>query len=351
MWGIAAQRREPSPVANGVLTFCSFGFRVRLFDMERSKWILVPIATALLACSHDPPTPKPRSSMPTAQSDGAGTRQSGELGREPAEGSRQPREPAKGSNQSERQATEGSNRGARQPVGAGLSYRYERRKAGDEQPSTLSGGMTELELEGFRPAVVSLPSASGRQRVFVVAHGAGGHAESHCSFWRNLLGERGIIVCPRGTAIYSGHPERGWFYANHHELEAEVVVLEKTVRKRFAQHLAPGGWVYAGYSQGATMGALMIVDHGNVFSHLALIEGGTDGWTRGRAQSFAQGGGKKVLFVCGQDGCARAADGAVNVLEAANVRARLRHAEGGGHTYGGKVGRELERGLVWLLKE
>lgn len=276
--------------------------------------------------------------MSAPAGEGSASRQPGEVGGEPRQGAEQ--QPAVKSDRAERQA-----------VGAGLSYRYERRKADDEQPPVLSGGITELELEGFRPAVVALPSASGRQRVFVVAHGAGGHAESHCSFWRELLGDRGIVVCPRGTAIYSGHPERGWFYANHHELEAEVLALEKAVRERFAVHLSPGGWVYAGYSQGATMGALMIVDHGDTFSHVALIEGGTSGWSRGRAESFAQGGGEKVLFVCGQDACARAAEGATNVLEQSRVQARLRHAQGGGHTYLGKVGRELQAGLSWLLKD
>jgi hypothetical protein len=98
------------------------------------------------------------------------------------------------------------------------------------------------------------------------------------------------------------------------------------------------------------MGALMLVDHGDMFPHLLLIEGGSGEWTMGRAKRFRATGGKSVAILCGTSGCARRAKNSQAVLERAGLRARAEHVEGGGHAYWGTVG---ERGLAlideWLL--
>ncbi len=38
-------------------------------------------------------------------------------------------------------------------------------------------------------------------------------------------------------------------------------------RARFAERILPGQGIYTGFSQGATMGALMIVDHASRLLH------------------------------------------------------------------------------------
>ncbi len=59
--------------------------------------------------------------------------------------------------------------------------------------------------------------------------------------------------------------------------------------------------LYAGFSQGATMGALMLVDHAQEVKRLVLVEGGFADWNVARARAFRERGGERVLFVSRQE--------------------------------------------------
>jgi hypothetical protein len=97
------------------------------------------------------------------------------------------------------------------------------------------------------------------------------------------------------------------------------------------------------------MGALMLVLHGELFDRVALIEGGTEGWTLKRSQTYDQGGGSRVLFVCGTESCRRDAEEAGRTLELTGLGARVLFAEGAGHTEGGRVRELVSREIEWLL--
>ena len=154
------------------------------------------------------------------------------------------------------------------------------------------------------------------------------------------------MLCPRGTSLGGG----GYYYKNHIELEKELVAALGAVRKLHGSVARPEGGVYTGYSQGATMGALMIVNHGAAFPYLVLVEGGWGDWTTGRAKRYAATGGKNVALVCGGSGCMRRAEAAAKILERAGLRTRAEHAVGGGHTYVGIVGERATDLLEnWLL--
>jgi hypothetical protein len=89
--------------------------------------------------------------------------------------------------------------------------------------SPLSGApFVNLPVEGHRAAVVSVPlGASSPRPLLVVTHGAGGSPEPHCAFWREMLGDRGFILCPRGVPLGSAvePPDQGFFYRDHRALE------------------------------------------------------------------------------------------------------------------------------------
>jgi predicted esterase len=208
-------------------------------------------------------------------------------------------------------------------------------------------GPVELEVPGFGPAVVVLPNASARPApLLVAAHGAGDAPEWQCEHWGAVARGRYFVLCPRGTSLGGG----GYYYATHIALERELVAALGAVRRAHGSMVRPKGGVYTGYSQGATMGALMIVDHGAELSHLVLVEGGWGDWTLGRAKRYAATGGKSVALVCGGTGCMHRAEAAVKVLERAGLRARAELAPGGGHTYVGPVGeRATELFETWLF--
>ncbi len=206
-----------------------------------------------------------------------------------------------------------------------------------------------LAVEGFRPAVVELPPDDGScYPVVVAAHGAGDGPRYQCAFWRELLGERAIVLCPTGLPLGKSD-EDGHYYKDHLELEREVLAAVSALRTEFADEIAPGPFVYVAYSQGATMGSLMLPPHGDVFQRLVLIEGGFEQWNVPIAKRFREAGGKRVLFACGTKGCNRGAERSAEWMKQAGLDARVEYVPGGGHTYGGAVGERMLSSLDWVL--
>jgi predicted esterase len=211
-------------------------------------------------------------------------------------------------------------------------------------------GPRALDVPGFGAAVVVLPALSSRPApLLVAAHGAGDAPEWQCEHWGSVARGRYFVLCPRGRSLGAGG---GFYYANHLELERELVAALDAMRREHGALVRAGGGVYTGYSQGATMGALMVVEHGAEFSHLVLVEGGWGDWTLARAKRYAATGGRSVALVCGGSGCMQRAESAAAVLTRAGLRARAEVAPGGGHTYVGSVGeRATDLFEHWLFRE
>ncbi|HEY3496177.1 MAG TPA: hypothetical protein VGK73_15870 [Polyangiaceae bacterium] len=206
-----------------------------------------------------------------------------------------------------------------------------------------------LPVEGFGDAVVVVPVTDEKFPLLVAAHGAGDTPQWQCQHWGAVARGRFLVLCPRGLPLVRGD-DSAFYYPDHHALEREVMAAVRAARNTFGAQLSSEPGVYTGYSQGATMGALMVIDHGAEFQHLLLVEGGSGDWTLGRARRYRATGGKSVAIVCGTSGCASRGQRSRDVLERAGLRARVEHAEGGGHTYTGSVG-ERARDLLdaWLL--
>jgi predicted esterase len=210
--------------------------------------------------------------------------------------------------------------------------------------------MRSLDVPGHEPAVVSVPVP--RPRAFpllIAAHGAGDTPEWQCEVWNQIAGERAVILCPRGVAIVRGG-DSGYFYRNHLELEKEVVAATRALKDALGGSVDVERAVYTGYSQGATMGALMIRAHADQFPRLVLVEGGHGEWTLRVARAFHQHGGERVLFVCGGTGCAERARKSAQLLERAGVVARSELVPRGGHTYGGAVAERLAQIFDWVTQ-
>jgi pimeloyl-ACP methyl ester carboxylesterase len=214
-----------------------------------------------------------------------------------------------------------------------------------------AAGSAELPVAGFLPAIVSWPAASERsQPLLIAAHGAGDTAEAQCAHWRDLLGpKKGVVACPRGRPIRAGSEGHGYFYPTHFALEKEVLALLAALEPH-AAFVELRDIVYAGYSQGATMGVLMLVGHADRIPHLLLIEGGTRDWSSRRARRFARGGGKHVSFACGTRSCDENSERAARVLKAAGIASSRHHVPGAGHVYDGLLRPKVEEAFRLLTK-
>lgn len=203
-----------------------------------------------------------------------------------------------------------------------------------------------LPLEGLPSPLIVLPGEVNVPLV-VAAHGAGGSPEWQCQWLQALAG-----VTPLALACLRGKPmlpyEGAFYYPEHHTLgrmfTQTLQALEPLLRERGSTlH------TYAGYSQGATMGALMLHEVQVVPRGLLLVEGGYEGWTDKRCRAFHERGGQRVYFACGTNTCAARAKQVVKRLQDAGVQAQYGWARGAGHTPGGAVAGLARRGLEWLL--
>lgn len=212
-------------------------------------------------------------------------------------------------------------------------------------------GLFPLDVPGWQPGLIYLPRASAPRPVLLAAHGAGDSPEHQCELFRALTREQAVIVCPRGKALGKTQ-EHGYYFANHIELEQEVLALVEQVRKHYSARLSEGPWVYAAYSQGATMGSLFLPKHGELFSHLLLIEGGSGEWPPVSARQWTASGGQAVLFVCGTEPCFRRAEQSARTLNQHQPgSARAQWVQGAGHIYWGPVADFVAQELPGFLQE
>ena len=125
---------------------------------------------------------------------------------------------------------------------------------------------TDLEVPGFRPAVLVLPAERSRPRpVLIAAHGAGDGPRWQCEVWSSIVAGRGFVLCPRGVPLSTGVDEPGHFFRDHHYLGRLVTAALAALRERYAGLVDSGPVVYTGYSQGATMGALFASQRPEIF--------------------------------------------------------------------------------------
>ena len=201
-----------------------------------------------------------------------------------------------------------------------------------------------LEVPGFKPALLFVPAGEALRPLLVAAHGAGGNPEWDCEYWRRLTAERAFLLCLRGTPLGS---DGGYYYKDHHALDREFVAAENSARTAEPRIAAESG-LYAGFSQGSSMGSAMIAGHGKAFPFLVLIEG-FELWNIARAREFLRAGGRRVIIACGSKECAKVGRASVHWLQVAGVQSRLEWAPGAGHTPMGGVMTRVEADLPWLF--
>ena len=223
-------------------------------------------------------------------------------------------------------------------------------------PLTSPAPVIELPVPRHGAAVVSLPlGATARKPVLVVAHGAGDRPEWQCQVWRGIVRDRAFILCPRGfpTNPYVPPEHTGYFYTTHHALGREIALALEALRERFPEHADLDAPAYAGFSQGAIMGAMLLPGHPARFARAALVEGGYGffhEWNIPVAQRFKARGGERVLLACGRPRCVEQARVSAGYMRRGGLDVRVLHAEGAGHSYGGVMEQSLRQAFAWIVE-
>jgi predicted esterase len=192
--------------------------------------------------------------------------------------------------------------------------------------------------------------------VVVATHGLGGGPQWVCPLWREIAGSDVFVLCPRGQRM-PGEPddvrpnEASYRYPPADTLDAEIEAGLAALVARFPGRVDDAAVLYTGFSQGANMGVAVMAKRPSRYRRAVLTEGGHWRWTAERARAYAEGGGERVLFACGQTSCVKEATASAELLEAAGVKAKIVAAEGAGHVAGGAVAAETKGALDWLLAD
>ncbi len=203
-----------------------------------------------------------------------------------------------------------------------------------------------LEVPGFEPALFFSPAGTEPRPLVVAAHGAGGSADWECEYWRRLTRERAFVLCLQGTPL--GGSYSGYYYRDHRALNREFIAAERAARSAEPRIIAGSG-LYAGFSQGATMGTPILAQHAAAFPYAVLIEGFTP-WNVPGGRQFTRAGGRRILIACGSKECAAVGKTSERWLRASAAQVRLEHAAGAGHTPAGAVMDLIASALPWLLE-
>ncbi len=213
--------------------------------------------------------------------------------------------------------------------------------------------VVELALPGYLASVVSLPlQATTRKPVVVAVHGKFDRAEWQCDQWRAIVGDRAFVLCPRGTRRpdYPSNDAVRQTFSSRNAMFKEVDAALEALRNRYSDYADDGPVLYVGFSLGAIEGVPYIARDPARFSRAALVEGGHDAWSDATIKAFSEGGGRRILFACGQVGCNEDAKRVAAKLEKSNVETRVIYVPGEGHSYGGKVAEKLKDEWNWLVE-
>jgi hypothetical protein len=216
----------------------------------------------------------------------------------------------------------------------------------EPEQSSREASVRRLVVPGFEPALLFAPGGDARRPLVLAAHGAGGGPEGAWEDWRRLTRERAFVLCLSGTPL--GGTYAGYYFRDHRALEREWIAAEQAARAAEPRILAGSG-IYAGFSQGATMGTAILAQHAAAFPYGVLIEGFMP-WNVPGARQFTRAGGRRLLFACGSKECAAVARTSVHWFEVAHAEARLEYAPGAGHTPAGPVMEQVAAALPWLLE-
>jgi predicted esterase len=175
-----------------------------------------------------------------------------------------------------------------------------------------------LEGLGASGSVLTLPLGASEPRpVILGVHGAGDRPEWSCGGWRLASGATTFVLCPRGSKMDA----QRFAWASSKAIERALEAALSELKRRYPTYLASAPWIYAGFSQGATLSEPILLARAAEFPIAILAEGG---YALSQSASFASAyyaaGGRRVVLVCGSRSCFSSAARAKPVLERAALQ-------------------------------
>lgn len=228
-------------------------------------------------------------------------------------------------------------------------------------PLPAGAGFERLTVPGYLSSVVAWPAtpAAAALPIAVATHGSYDQPEWNCQTYQQVVHGAAVVVCPRGKLRWDtpSEPEQRRYYfpaagngaSASTWIQREVDAAVRALETNFPTRVAPGPVLYIGFSQGAILGASLLIQAPRRFPRAILVEGGHGAWNADTARTFARGGGQRVLFACGRESCEHSARRAAAELARAGVKVKVVYAPDQGHTYDAKVQEQVAAQFDWVM--
>jgi predicted esterase len=218
--------------------------------------------------------------------------------------------------------------------------------ATDTQPVSarlppLAGVWIEQLSDGQHPVVVMPPlGAVAPSRLILGVHGAGDRPDWSCGGWRLAAQVSAFVVCPEGSAM----TRQTFAWVSPQQLGERASAALAVAQARYAAYVDTAPFIYAGFSQGATLAEPFLRKNAARFPIAILAEGG---YATVRSPAFARayyaGGGRRVVLVCGGAPCFQSALGSKKVLENAGLQVLVAGDAQAGHNLNERMQQALQR--------
>lgn len=219
-------------------------------------------------------------------------------------------------------------------------------------PARPAGATEPLEVTGFHPAayVSADLSVPGPRPLVVVLHGNFDRPEWDCEAWTPIVAGRAFVLCPRGIPRRDAPGMDRWEYGGRPSILREVAAGRAALAARYPGRLDEGPDVWVGFSLGAIHLAPLARGTPARYPRIVLVEGGLDDWDRRAIARWVRGGGRKIGFACGRDGCRRRAERLSAALDAAGGGGRVAFAPIG-HNFYGPILAPARTMFDWLVED
>lgn len=167
-------------------------------------------------------------------------------------------------------------------------------------PLAAPSWLAKLEVPGFGESRVALPLGATRARPVVIAlHGDADRPEWPCGSYRDVVRDRAFVLCPRGVPVNGGRFGLGSVQQTREELRAALAKL----KGHYGAHVAHGAVVLAALGPAVDQALALALEEPSFFAYLVLLDGSGERFSAPRMKRFAEGGGRRVLFICTRLGC------------------------------------------------
>lgn len=230
-------------------------------------------------------------------------------------------------------------------VGTGCSSKPKRGLSALTAPSWT----TQLDVKGFGPATVALPLGATTPRpIVVVLHGAHDRAEWQCGSFRGVLGGNVFILCPQGQV--EGAQGGTYGFGSYDDAAAELRAALAALKARYGAHAAPSPVLLVGYGEGAALAADLARQEPAFFARVALVAGNPATLSPSAIKIFAERGGKRMLFFCGEAECEASGVERALLLTRAGLAAKSVKADVGPYL-DQRFTDALKREVPWLVED